>query len=123
MTKNDAIVNNVDVNFGFHHPSVRLQTAGEGLNWVFGFATMVVRKPNRALNLQIQICKSVVVKHREFTILSLNSKWQRFFSPARRRNRAENSQIIERVQKMVYPPPYQPFIPKMRIFARRVRKM
>ena len=73
-TKNDAIVNDVDVNFGFHYPAVRLQTAVEGTNWVFGFATRVVRKLNMALNLQIQICKSAMVKHREFTILRLNSK-------------------------------------------------
>ena len=41
-TKNDAIVNDVDVNFGFHCPAVRLQTAVEGTNWVFGFATRFV---------------------------------------------------------------------------------
>ena len=97
MDKIDAIVNDVDVNFEFHHPSVRLQTAYESPNWVFYFATCSVGKRNRSLNLQIQICKLTVVKRRDFTILRLNSKWRRFFCPARTRNRAENSQIIERV--------------------------
>ena len=93
--KNDAIVNDVDVNFGIHRPVVRLQTPTESLNWVFCFATWVVGKQNRALNLQIQICKLPMVKRRDFTILLLNSKWRRFFCPDRTRNRAENSQIIE----------------------------
>ena len=121
--KNDAIVNSVDVNFGFHYPSVRLQTAVEGTNWVFGFATRVVRKPNRALNLQIQICKSAMVKHRDFTILRLNSKWRRFFWGDWARNRAEKSQRIKRRRKTGYPPPYQLFKPKILFFARWFRKM
>ena len=79
MSKMVANGNDVDVNFEIHHPVVRLQTACEGRNLVFGFATGEVRKRNRELNLQILIRKQAVVKRRDFTILLLNSKWRRFY--------------------------------------------
>ena len=116
-------MNDVDVNFRIHNPAVRLQTAIESLNWVFCFATWMVGKRNRALYLQIQICKLTMVKHRDFTILPLNSKWRRFFCVYRTRNRAEKSQIIEERQKMGYPPPYQRLRSLIGFFARWVRKL